>query len=147
MCAAYKQNHSVRILVVEDDPEMRALLRDELSDEGHGVILAEDGTEAASKIGHEAFDLVITDMRMPKAGGLELLAVVKQACPDMPVILITAFGDWPTLIEAYEKGAVDYINKPFKMRDLKNSIRKALQKKRKEDDTREMSKMRGADEF
>lgn len=129
MSASRKQNHPFRILVVEDDPEMRALLSDELSDEGYGVIQAEDGAEAASKIGHEAFDLVITDMRMPKAGGLELLPIVRQTCPDIPVILITAFGDWPSLIEAYEKGAVDYINKPFKMRDLKNSVRKALQKK------------------
>ena len=129
MDASPKQIHTVRILVVEDDSEMRDLLTDELSDEGYEVTLAVDGSDATVKISEQAFDLVITDMRMPRKGGLELLPELKTACPNTPVILITAFGDWPTLIEAYDKGACDYICKPFKMEDLKRAVKKALQGK------------------
>lgn len=129
MDASPKQIHTVRILVVEDDGEMRELLTDVLSDEGYEITLAADGSDAAVKMSEQAFDLVITDMRMPQKGGLELLPDLKAACPSTPVILITAFGDWPTLIEAYDKGACDYINKPFKIEDLKRAVKKALQRK------------------
>jgi DNA-binding NtrC family response regulator len=124
-----KTDHRSRILVVEDDSEMRSLLTDELSDEGYEVIQAEDGAEAALRVARESFDLVITDMRMPKIGGLALLPVVKEACPDVPVIVITAFADGPTRIEAYEKGAFSYMSKPFKIQDLKDAVSKALLKK------------------
>ena len=129
MIVETRQNHTSRILVVEDDSEMRALLNDELSDEGYEVIQAGDAAEAAVRVSRESFDLVITDMKMPKLGGLELLPVVKEACPDLPVIVITAFADGPTLVEAYVKGAFCYISKPFKIMELKNEVRKALQKK------------------
>lgn len=123
------REHPVRILVVEDDAEMRSFLSDELSDEGYDVREAGNGEEAAQVIAEEALDLIITDVRMPKVGGLDLLPHVKAAYPDLPVIVITAFGDWPILSEAYERGAVDYLDKPFKIIDLKNSIKRALQKK------------------
>ena len=129
MREASKQNHPYRILVVEDDAEMRCLLADELSDEGYEVIQAEDGAEAALMVVRNHLDLVITDMKMPKMGGLALSSVVKEANPDVPVIVITAFADGPTLIEAYEKGVADYISKPFKMLDLKNAVKKVLNKK------------------
>lgn len=129
MKVASKPNGSFRILVAEDDPEMRALLTDELSDEGYEVIPAEDGVEAADKIAHEGFDLVITDIRMPNIGGFELLPIVKEVCPDIPVIVVTAFGDEPSFNEAYEKGAVDYISKPFRILDLKNAVKQALKRK------------------
>ena len=129
MKVASKPNGSFRILVAEDDPEMRALLTDELSDEGYEVIPAEDGEEAADKIAHEGFDLVITDIRMPNIGGFELLPIVKEVCPDIPVIVVTAFGDESSFSEAYEKGAVDYISKPFRILDLKNAVKQALKRK------------------
>ena len=129
MREASKKNHPYRILVVEDDSEMRSLLADELSDEGYEVIQAEDGAEAALIVVRNHLDLVISDMKMPKMGGLALSSVVKEANPDVPVIVITAFADGPTLIEAYEKGVADYISKPFKMLDLKNAVKKVLNKK------------------
>jgi DNA-binding NtrC family response regulator len=119
-------DHRSQILVVEDDSEMRSLLADELSDEGYEVIQAEDGAEAALMVVRNHFDLVITDMKMPKMGGLALLPVVKEACPDVPVIVITAFADGPSYVEAYQKGAVSYLSKPFKIQDLKEAVRKAL---------------------
>ncbi len=116
-----------QILVVEDDAEMRDLLKEELSDEGYRVIEAEDGEDAASKLRSEVFDVIITDIRMPRVGGIELLTSVTKAYPRTPVIVITAFGSPEILDNACEKGAFDYIGKPFKLQDLKNAVRKALQ--------------------
>ena len=122
-----------RILVVEDDSEMRELLKDELTDGGYDVVLAVNGEEAMGIMDRDAVDLVITDIRMPKVGGFELLPRLKRHDSKLPVIVITAFGDWPTLSEAYDKGACDYIDKPFKILDLKRSVRKALEERRKEE--------------
>jgi len=108
---------------------MRSLLADELSEDGYEVVEAKDGAEAALKVVQEAFDLVITDMKMPKMGGLELLPVVKEASPDIPVIIITAFGDWQTSVEATERGSFRYMTKPFKMPELKEAVKQALEKK------------------
>ena len=115
-----------RILVVEDDQEMRALLRDELSDEGYEVIQAKDGAEGIMRIRDAAVHLVITDMKMASGGGMELLAAAKQFDSSLPVIMITAFGDWPTLVEAYDQGVYDFISKPFKMQELKQVVKRAL---------------------
>jgi two-component system response regulator PilR (NtrC family) len=117
-----------RILVVEDDSEMRNLLVYELLDEGYLVSEAVDGEDAALKLAHGEFDLVITDLIMPKTSGLDLLSEVRNIYPRVPAILITAFGDWSSLTQAYEKGACNFICKPFKMNDLKDAVRKALKK-------------------
>jgi two-component system response regulator PilR (NtrC family) len=117
-----------RILLVEDDSEMRRLLADELLDEGYAISQAIDGEEAILKLAHEKFDLMITDLLMPKINGLDLLSEMRKTCPHMPAILITAFGDWSSLSQAYEKGACNFICKPFKMNDLKDAVRNALQK-------------------
>ncbi len=118
-----------RILVVEDDLEMRSLLADELSEDGYDVVQAGDGVEAVTKVANQRFDLVITDMRMPKMGGLELLPAVKKVSPDIPVIVISSFGDWQTSAEAKERGSFRYMAKPFKMPDLKDAVKEALNKK------------------
>ena len=112
---------------------MRELLRDELTDGGYDVVLAVDGEEAMGIVGQDAVDLVITDIRMPRIGGFELLPLLKRNDPKLPVIVITAFGDPPALSEAYERGACDYLDKPFKALDLKRSVRKALEERRKEE--------------
>jgi DNA-binding NtrC family response regulator len=123
-----KRVEDSRILLVEDDSEMRRLLVDELTDEGFQVSEAVDGEDALARIAKEEFDLVVTDLVMPRLGGLDLLAKMKKACPVTPVILITAFGDWSSLTQAYEKGAVNYLCKPFRIKDLKDAIQKALKK-------------------
>jgi len=119
---------AARILLVEDDFEMRRLLADELLEEGYQVSQAVDGEDAVSKLSEDEYDLVITDLVIPKIGGLDLLSKVRKAYPRTPVILITAFGDWSSLAQAYEKGALNYICKPFKIQDLKDAVRKALEK-------------------
>jgi DNA-binding response OmpR family regulator len=122
------RTHPPRILVVEDDSEMRGLLADELLDEGYGIDQAVDGEDAVLKLAQNQFDLVIADLIMPKMGGLDLLSMVRKAYPRTPVILITAFGDWQSLIQAYENGALNYICKPFKVKELKEAVKKALNK-------------------
>lgn len=114
------------ILVVDDDPEMRALLVDVLRNEGYEVAEAKDGTDAVLALRARRFDLILMDKNMPGPSGLDLLPGFRRVCPDSQVIMMTAFGDVPSYMEAVEKGAVEYLFKPFRMEELKAAIAKAL---------------------
>ncbi len=114
------------LMVVEDDPEMRDLLRKVLEKEGYLISLAANCHEAVSALGKDQFDLVVTDMLMPHDGGLELLETLRSTLPDLPVIIITAFGDWQSYSRALELGAVAFISKPLKMAELTAAIHTAL---------------------
>ncbi len=118
-----------RLLVVEDDPEMRELLRKVLEKDGFRVSVAQDGREAWALLGTagcEAFDAVVTDMLMPRDGGLELLALIHGARPSLPVIIVTAFGDWESYSRALELGAAGFISKPLRMAELRSAVHAAL---------------------
>jgi len=114
------------ILVVDDDPEMRALLLDVLRNEGYDVVEVKDGTEAVLAIRARRFDLILMDKNMPGPSGLDLLPGFRRVCPESQVVLMTAFGDVPSYMEAAEKGAAEYLFKPFRMEELKAAISKAL---------------------
>ncbi len=114
------------ILVVDDDPEMRALLLDVLKNESYDVAEAKDGTEAVLALRARRFDLILMDKNMPGPSGLDLLPGLRRVCPDSKIIMMTAFGDVPSYIEAVEKGAAEYLFKPFRMEELKAAIAKAL---------------------
>jgi len=114
------------ILVVDDDPEMRALLLDVLRNDGYDVAEAKDGTEAVLALRARRFDLILMDKNMPGPSGLDLLPGFRRVCPDSQIIMMTAFGDVPSYMEAVEKGAVEYLFKPFRMEELKAAITKAL---------------------
>jgi DNA-binding NtrC family response regulator len=115
------------ILVVDDDPEMCALLVDVLRNENYDVIAVKDGTEAVLALRARSFDLILMDKNMPGPSGLDLLPGFRRVCPDSQVILMTAFGDVPSYMEAVEKGAAEYLFKPFRMEELRAAIAKALQ--------------------
>lgn len=117
-----------RILVVDDDPEMRALLLDVLTNEGYEVIEAKDGTEAVLALRARKFDLILMDKNMPGPSGLDLLPGFRRVSPWSPIIMMTAFGDVPSYMEAVEKGAVEFLFKPFRMEELKAAIAKALER-------------------
>jgi DNA-binding NtrC family response regulator len=117
---------SVRVLVVDDDSEMRALLVDELRQEGYDVTEAGDGAEAVLACRSQEFEVIVMDKNMPGASGLDLLPGFRRSCPHSRIIMMTAFGDVPSYVEAAEKGAVDFLFKPFRMDELKAAIRKAL---------------------
>jgi len=119
-----------KILVVEDEKSMREVLTMLLGEEHYDVISALDGREGLACIDKDIFDLVITDMKMPKVDGFELLKKIKEISPETLVIMITAFGTTETAIEAMKLGAYDYINKPFKIDEIRLIVKKAIEKKR-----------------
>ncbi len=118
-----------RILVVDDDQGMREFLEIMLTQEGYSVSTASDAGKALSRCRKEAFDLIITDLKMPKMDGIEFLREVKDLSPEALVILITAYASGETAVTAMHEGAYDYIEKDFAIDDLKKIIRDALAKK------------------
>jgi DNA-binding response OmpR family regulator len=116
----------MHLLVVEDDPEMRDLLRKVLEKEGYAVSVASGTLEAVASLSQAPFDLVVTDLVMPDNGGLEILRVIRERNPALPVIIITAFGDWGSYSRALEMGAAAFISKPLRMAELTAAIHAAL---------------------
>lgn len=119
-----------KILVVDDERSMRDFLSIMLKKAGYDVTTAVDGEEADKILHKDIFDLVITDLKMPKVDGLQVLKTVKELSPDTVVIVITAFASTETTVEAMKEGAYDYITKPFQNDEMKIRIRKALEKRR-----------------
>ncbi|MES2643240.1 MAG: sigma-54 dependent transcriptional regulator [Myxococcota bacterium] len=119
-----------RILVVDDEPSIRKVLQAHLARDGYSVESAADGAEAIGRLSGEPFDLVITDLKMPGVGGLELLAHVRQNHPGLPLIVITAHGTVDSAVEALKLGAFDYITKPFDLAELRTAVDKALRVER-----------------
>jgi len=115
-----------RILVVDDDGDMRALLADELRREGYEVTEAGDGGEAVLACRRAEFAVILMDKNMPGPSGLDLLPGFRRTYPRTHIIMMTAFGDVPSYTEATEKGAADYLFKPFRIEEMKMAIRKAL---------------------
>ncbi len=117
------------ILVADDKPGGRKALRDHLSKAGHNVIEAEDEDTAIELLRNASIDLILTDVRMKKPdGGMEVLRVARSEYPDIPVILITAYGVVRQAVQAMRGGAEDYIERPFNTDELKIKVEKALQK-------------------
>jgi DNA-binding NtrC family response regulator len=119
-----------RILVVDDEPSIRKVLQAHLARDGHAVDVAEDGAVAIERLGADPFDLVISDLKMPVLGGLELLAHVRAHMPGLPLIVITAHGTVDSAVEALKLGAHDYITKPFDLAELRAAVDKALRVER-----------------
>jgi len=116
-----------RVLVVDDEVEMRALLLDVLGREGYEVVEARDSEEALVALREGgAFDVILLDKNMPGASGLDLLPGLRRSFPGSPIIMMTAFGDVPSYVEAAEQGAVAYLFKPFRMEEMRSTIRQAL---------------------
>jgi two-component system NtrC family response regulator len=114
------------ILVVDDEKNYRIIMGDLLSEEGWSVRTAESALQALKMLKEEEIDLVITEMKMPRMSGIELVSAVKKDYPDLPVMIMTAFGTVEKAVEAMKKGAFDYITKPFQNEEMKFTIRKAL---------------------
>jgi two-component system response regulator AtoC len=115
-----------QILVVDDELNLRRVLRAQLERDGCDVHTAEDGEQALSLLRENHIDLVITDLRMPKLDGMELLRRVAAMEDAPPVVMITAHGTVDTAVEALKTGAFDYITKPFDQDDVRTIVRKAL---------------------
>lgn len=119
-----------KILVVDDEPSLREVLSIMLKRAGYSVTSVTDGEEAVELVQKEIFDLVITDLRMPKIDGMEVLKAVKSASPETVVLIITAFATADSAVEAMKHGAYDYLTKPFQVDEVQLIIRNALEKRR-----------------
>ena len=115
-------NDKKRVLVVEDDEEMRSLLKDFIEAEGFETDSASDGSEAFRKLAKESFDLIITDVRMPGLTGLEILPGMRKLQPEASIIVITAFGSEEVCRRAFERGATAYLEKPIHFHKLRTLI-------------------------
>jgi two-component system response regulator PilR (NtrC family) len=119
-----------KILVVDDEQSLREVLSIMLKRAGYAVTSVADGEEAIEQLQKEIFDLVITDLRMPKVDGMEVLRAVKSASPETVVLIITAFATADSAVEAMKQGAYDYLTKPFQVDEVQMIIRNALEKRR-----------------
>lgn len=118
-----------RILVVDDDQGMREFLEIMLIKEGYEVTSAENAAKAITICRKVTFDLVITDLKMPKINGIEFLKTIKDMYPEILVILITAYASGETAVNAMKEGAYDYVEKGGSIEELKKVVRSALLKK------------------
>ncbi|MFH0794712.1 MAG: sigma-54 dependent transcriptional regulator, partial [bacterium] len=119
-----------RILIAEDEDRLWRVLAMLLSNAGYKLSLASDGEEALSLFEQQQPDVVVTDVKMPKVDGMELLKKVREQSPETPVIVITAFGSIESAVEAMQAGAIDYITKPFDEERIKLAIERALELRR-----------------
>jgi len=111
MRISMKNNESKKILIVDDESEMRVALETTLKREKFQLTCAEDGKQALDKMEDDDFDLILTDVRMPKVNGLELLRAVKERSPKTQVVMMTAYGTIDNAVEAMKEGAFDYLIK------------------------------------
>ncbi len=129
-----------RILVVDDEESIREFLEIMLKKEGYEVTTAVDGAEGKEFIQKKTFDLVISDLQMPRLNGLELLKYSKENYPDLTFMMITAFGTTESAVEAMKLGAYDYITKPFKIDEVRLNISNALRTQNLEVENRVLRK-------
>jgi len=113
-----------RILVVDDEPLMQEFLIEALERNSYHVDMAESGKEALEKINNNFYHLVITDVRMPNIGGMEILKETKRKYPESGVIMVTAYGTVESAVEAMKQGAFDYITKPFSIDEIELVVNK-----------------------
>lgn len=111
-------NAMADILVVDDDPDLRHTVASILKKRGFKVAVAADGPEALEYLRSHRSQMVICDIEMPKMNGLDILEVIKARFPDLPVIIMTGYGDTYSVREALLRGADEYISKPFTAQEL-----------------------------
>lgn len=115
-----------KILIVDDEDTMRYALADALTSSGYVVATAKDGEEAVKVFSKDTFSVVISDVRMPRMNGMEVLKHVKRVSPETPVILITAYGTVKSAVEAIKEGAADYLTKPFNIDELEFTVKNVM---------------------
>lgn len=119
-----------QVLVVDDEPAIRAILSDLLVHEGFRVHAAGNGKEALDLLEHRSVEIVISDMKMPEMGGMELLHHLSEKHPHVVTLVITGFSTVETAIESMKRGAFDYVMKPFNVDQLMRTVHRALAQQR-----------------
>ena len=123
-------DNNMKILVTDDEPDVRELLMEAVRGWGYQVAVAKDGEDALAKLRMEKFHIVITDLVMPRLDGLHLLQRINELDPDIQVIMITGYATIETALKAIQSGAYDYIAKPFRLDELMIVIKKACEWRR-----------------
>lgn len=121
---------NIKVLITDDDGDLRELLTEAVSNWGYSVSVARDGEEALRRLRMDRYDIVITDLMMPGMDGLALLGKIKQLDRDILVIIITGYATIETAVKAIEVGAYDYITKPFRLDELMIVVRNACERLR-----------------
>ena len=121
---------SGKILIVEDDAAVVMTLRRVLSEEGHTVVVETRGDGGLSRATAEPFDLVLSDIKLPGLGGLDLVRELRRTKPRLPIILMTAHGTTEMAIQATQSGAFDYLLKPFEMPEMLDLVESAISSSR-----------------
>ena len=124
------KGNGIRILIVDDQRNMRTTLGILLRGAGYTTDEAADGETALQKIGQESYDLVLTDLRMGRIDGLDVLRRVREASPTTEVVVMTAYGTVESAVAAMRLGAYDYLQKPFSEDELLVKVAKAFERKR-----------------
>lgn len=120
-----------RILVVDDEPNMLRLLKTILMDRtGYEVDTTNNPLEVEKMLKEQPYDLVVTDLKMPLVDGIDLIDIIKNIDHQIPIVIITAYGTMETAEEAIQKGAYDFITKPFRKESILITIKRALEWKR-----------------
>jgi len=114
------------LLVVDDQAGVRRMLQEALNDEGYEVVSVASGPEALQKVKQGGIDLVLLDMKMPGMSGLDALREIRRLNPDLPVILMTAYGEYELLGEARTLGVKHYVSKPFDLQEVRYFVRALL---------------------
>ena len=122
---------NARVLIIEDDEEMRSLLKDFFVEEGFETDSVSSGYDAFGIITKKPFDLVVTDIRMPGLTGLDILPRIKKIQPEVAIIVITAFGTEEVRRKAFERGAKAYLEKPIHFQELRGLIHDVILAKEK----------------
>jgi two-component system, NtrC family, response regulator AtoC len=115
-----------KVLVIDDEANLRKVLAALLRRDGYEVTVAQDGASGLAELERNGADVVVTDLVMPKVGGMEVLKTVNATAPEVPVIIITAHGTVDSAVEAIKLGAFDYVTKPFDQTELSAAIAKAV---------------------
>ena len=129
-----------KILIVDDEASIREFLEIMLKKEGYDVTCAEDGQQAVEILKKKSFDMVISDLQMPRMTGIELLHHVNLNYPDLTFMVITAFGTTESAVEVMKKGAYDYLTKPFKIDEVRLNIKNAVKSKHLELENRSLKR-------
>jgi DNA-binding NtrC family response regulator len=116
------------ILIADDEESYRDLLLTQFTEAAYNVVTAANGEEAINVLRKTNVDLALLDIRMPKRDGIQVLQFIKQNCPRTKSIMMTGFADLELAMSAKELGAVDFINKPFKLEELLIAVKEVLLK-------------------
>ena len=125
-------NTKYSILLVDDDREFAKAMKRMFEKSGFGITLAFDGGEALKLLSNDAFDLIISDLRMPNVDGAELMEELSRQKVEIPIVFLTAYGEVESYMDVMNLGAFEYLHKPVRKKEILGVVEKALEQKKKQ---------------